>query len=106
MLSVGVWCKTEVLAYISVSQMVVRGPLCKAEPRGPRDYLIVLFSSSENHVKWNKKQRKNRALHILNILQNMFICLESILLIAVRGFISIFVCGTTFHKWELRNDWS
>jgi hypothetical protein len=44
-------------------------------------------------------------MYILNISQNMFTCPESILLIAVRGFISFFVCGTTFHKWELRNYW-
>jgi hypothetical protein len=44
---------------------------------------------------WNenfKKQMKNTTLYILNISQNMFICFESILLIAVRGFISIFLC--------------
>jgi hypothetical protein len=35
---------------------------------------------------------ENTTLHILNISQNMFICLESIILIAIRGFISIFLC--------------
>jgi hypothetical protein len=39
-----------------------------------------------------KEQRKNKTLYMLNISQNMFICLESMLLIAVRGFISIFLC--------------
>jgi hypothetical protein len=50
---------------------------------------------------WNetyKEQRKNMTLYILNISQYMFICLESILIIAVRGFISLcvsrpFACG-------------
>jgi hypothetical protein len=41
---------------------------------------------------WNeiKEQKENTTLHILNISQNMFICLEFILLIAARGFISVF----------------
>jgi hypothetical protein len=68
-----------------------------------------LFSSNEKkHVKWNIQGTKEKYdIVILNISQNMFICLKSILLIVVHGFIlSFFVCGTTFHKWELRNYWS
>jgi hypothetical protein len=38
-----------------------------------------------------KVQRKNTTLYILNISQNMFVCLEFILLIAIRGFISIYL---------------
>jgi hypothetical protein len=38
-----------------------------------------------------KEQRKNTTLYILNITQNMFICLESILMV-VSGFISICLC--------------
>jgi hypothetical protein len=70
--------------------MVVR----EAGPRGQFDYLIALFSSNEKscEMKYIRKKGKNMKLYILNISQNKFICLESILLIAVRGFISIFLC--------------
>jgi hypothetical protein len=57
--------------------------------------LFVLFSYNEKACEMKyKEHRKNTTLYsyILNISQNMFICLESILLIAVRGFISIFLC--------------
>jgi hypothetical protein len=63
-----------------------------ARPKGPLDYLIVLFSSSEKACEMKKEETKNTTLYILSISRNTFICLESILLIAVRGFISIFLC--------------